>query len=52
MGWKFSPSVVGRGIRAQKFVNGVVVKEFKICCINRLLIQIKAYEATLPGKRR
>lgn len=45
LGWKFFFNTVGRRVTAQKFVGGVAVKTLKMCCMNRLLIQIQAWEA-------
>ncbi|MCU0916954.1 MAG: hypothetical protein MUC88_20690 [Planctomycetes bacterium] len=45
MGWKFRFNVIGRRVIAEKYVDGKLVKSLKMCCLNRLLIQIQAWEA-------
>jgi hypothetical protein len=46
MGWVFHFNPIGRRVTAEKLVGGVPVKSFKMCCLNRLLIQIQSWEAT------
>ena len=48
MGWVFRHNPVGRRIRAEKIVDGKVVHSVASCCLNRVLIQIQAFE----GRRR